>query len=178
MHVLQHGHMLLDERRFETRHGAPPFSRLPITHQQEVRSTSVQRRSGAELQLLYSCPWLRFHFGGQVVSCDRAILSTPHRKPPATASPAGLHRYASALRWCSFEACTVCAACGRTTEGRDGTSPLQRQTQTQTRGRATTAWARGVHAATVQNPAAVCLSCLECGGRCGISGKIKYELRD
>ena len=125
MNVLQHGHVLLDERRFETRLGAPPSSRLPITHQQEVRSTSVQRRSGAELQPLYSCPWLRFHFGGQGVSRNRAILSTPHRKPPATPAPAGLHMYASALRWCSFEACTVCAACGRTI-GRDGTSSQQR----------------------------------------------------
>eukprot|EP00964_Phaeocystis_antarctica_P111124 scaffold75412_cov96-Phaeocystis_antarctica.AAC.1 len=41
MKVLQHGHVLLEERRFETRLGAPQSSRLPITHQRNWRSTAL-----------------------------------------------------------------------------------------------------------------------------------------
>ena len=59
--VLQHGHVLLEERRFETRLGAPQSSRLPITHQLEVHSTG----GGAKLQPFSHCTaatWLRFDF--------------------------------------------------------------------------------------------------------------------
>ena len=87
--VLQHGHVLLEERRFETRLGAPQSSRLPITHQLEVHSTG----GGAKLQPFSHCTaatWLAALRLCQIVSRDRAILSTPHRKPPATAAPAGL----------------------------------------------------------------------------------------
>ena len=136
MKVLQHGHVLLEERRFEMRLGAPQSSRLPITHQLEVHSTGARRRCQASTILpLYSC-----HLAAlprcQVVSRPRHSVNTP----PQTTSD-GCSSWAAQVRISAggvpSSECTaskLCAVCGRNT-GRDGTSPQQRQAQAQTRGR-------------------------------------------
>ena len=87
--VLQHGHVLLEERRFETRLGAPHSSRLPMNHSPTGGPQQAAEVPSFTILPLYCCHLAALRLC-QVVSCDRAILSTPHRKPPATAAPAGL----------------------------------------------------------------------------------------
>ena len=87
--VLQHGHVLLEERRLT----------LDSAGRSTVLSASNHSPTGGPQQAaevpsftilpLYCCHLAALRLC-QVVSRDRAILSTPHRKPPATAAPAGL----------------------------------------------------------------------------------------